>query len=661
MKHPLTYFTSAMMAILLLAACTVPMPPAPPAPVSDNKSDNKIVGPTPSEPSPALDASSAAQEGELPGFEPTEECFVEIAEGIAYDCGYVIVPEFHDNRSDNTLSLGVVRLRSTATQPASPIFFGAGGPGGSVLEWVPSTTSDISFDPSGAYGQILATRDLVYFAQRGTQNAEPFLNCPEEKAAEEEMARPRTFDEHLRVEIEVLRTCHTRLVDEGVNLDAFNSLENAADIDTIRQALGYDQIVYYGESYGTILGQHLMREFPDILEAVILDGTTSLSTTYWEEDSVRKYQIVLDRIVELCDASPQCRDAYPDFAENLEAIYQQAQTDPLQVTLTTSGGTTLDVLVDGSVLASTMYTNLYLTDNIAKYPRTVQEMLAGDVSTFQQFFSLANSAFSDTGTMMHAAVVCSEDPVASDDSLNEPEGDVYAMALEHAREGVASYSEICDLVNVSPIDETDENVSSELPVLILSGALDPATPNFRSDEVAETLPNSFTFLFPYGSHVQLDPASNCAVKIMAQFVADPFSQPDGSCIDTLPPMVFTLPDLKLADIFDIPFSLTQAYIDGEFPALDEDAPFTLTISDTGITIQADCNTVNASYVEDEQGNLLIDLGASTLVECGPTSIADDVLAVLQGADLTILLNTPEGKINLGFIAGEIGNSVTFSN
>ena len=146
------------------------------------------------------------------------------------------------------------------------------------------------------------------------------------------------------------------------------------------------------------------------------------------------------------------------------------------------------------------------------------------------------------------------------DDLNAPEA-AFAIVLEQAREGVASYSATCNLIDVAPISETDENVASDLPVLILSGGLDPATPNFRSEEVVETLPNSFTFLFPYGSHVQL-PSSVCAAEIVAQFVADPLTRPDGSCIDEAPAIIFALPQPTVDDIVGVPFSLIQIVEDG---------------------------------------------------------------------------------------------------
>ncbi len=59
---------------------------------------------------------------------------------------------------------------------------------------------------------------------------------------------------------------------EGTDLAAYNSLENAADIEALRTALGYDQINLYGVSYGTLLALHALRLYPGALRSVILDG-----------------------------------------------------------------------------------------------------------------------------------------------------------------------------------------------------------------------------------------------------------------------------------------------------------------------------------------------------------------------------------------------------
>jgi hypothetical protein len=72
-------------------------------------------------------AETEGSSGGMYGFAPSDECIVEMPEDIAYDCGYLAVPEYHDQRSGGAFSGGVIRLRAKTEKPKEPIFFGSGG------------------------------------------------------------------------------------------------------------------------------------------------------------------------------------------------------------------------------------------------------------------------------------------------------------------------------------------------------------------------------------------------------------------------------------------------------------------------------------------------------------------------------------------------------
>ena len=116
------------------------------------------------------------------------------------------------------------------------------------------------------------------------------------------------------------------------------------------------------------------------------------------------------------------------------------------------------------------------------------------------------------------------------------------MVSEYARSDASSYIEMCSYMNLPVLpDETDVPISSDLPVLLLSGAFDPATPAYNAEEVLATLPNGFSFEFPYGGHVQFLTGDPCAESIVASFLADPTTEPDSSCIDEALPLSFAPP------------------------------------------------------------------------------------------------------------------------
>ena len=104
------------------------------------------------------------------------------------------------------------------------------------------------------------------------------------------------------------------------------------------------------------------------------------------------------------------------------------------------------------------------------------------------------------------------------------------------------YVEICSYMNLPVLpDETDIPISSDVPVLLLSGAFDPATPAYNAEEILATLPNGFSFEFPYGGHEQFLTGDACAESIVAVFIADPTTEPDANCIAEALPLQFALP------------------------------------------------------------------------------------------------------------------------
>ena len=63
-----------------------------------------------------------------------------------------------------------------------------------------------------------------------------------------------------------------RRANNGDILQHVGTNDSARDIDSIRQALGEDEISYFGFSYGSELGATWATLFPDTVRAAVLDG-----------------------------------------------------------------------------------------------------------------------------------------------------------------------------------------------------------------------------------------------------------------------------------------------------------------------------------------------------------------------------------------------------
>ncbi|HEY4723582.1 MAG TPA: alpha/beta fold hydrolase, partial [Anaerolineae bacterium] len=264
--------------------------------------------------------TALAQSPQVPRFEPTD-CPFAIPRDETIRCGFLIVPEDRSLNSGPTIKIGVAIVASHSPHPApDPIFFLNGGPGGSMTILFPDLF--LTFKP------YLTTRDVVLFDQRGAGWSQPALNCPETASLEmDKVLGKRPGPEEA---LKPYLACRDRLIDAGVNLPAYNTIENAADVKDLRDALGYDRINLLGVSYGTLLGQVLARDYPHMIRSAILDSAYPLWETVMA-DSGASMMHYFDIVFANCAADTICRTLYPDLPKVFAELYDRFARVPLTV------------------------------------------------------------------------------------------------------------------------------------------------------------------------------------------------------------------------------------------------------------------------------------------------------------------------------------------
>ena len=496
-------------------------------------------------------STGAGESAALPRFEPLDQCFVappaDLNLDLAMDCGYVVVPEFYHAESSRELKLGITRLSSGVGAAASPLFMLAGGPGQTQIK--PDLYN--LFKPE-LLGNVLTARDIVLVEQRGTEYTDTFLDCPAVYSAGW-LAHEQQLDEAQTIafEQELLQSCITDFQAQGINFDAYNSVENAADVNAVRQALGYDRIMYYGASYGSQLGQHVMRDFPEILEAVVLDGANALSRKSWVEDRALDAQWGIDNLTKLCTADEKCKAAY-DIPALVDAALAFFDKGPLAYTYVdpNDASVTIDVTVTQADLVNLLHS--MQGDRIGAFslPGLLEQLTQGGAdavrellgqSKAQNLLAARDITKGDMAFLMHVAMVCSDDPVKS--MADVVLDGVGAYATIFGKTVAEEYVMLCELLKVKALsDDTDINVTIDVPTLLLSGDLDVATPAFRSQIVADALPNATHLIFPGRTHVQIAVINFCAAQVATQFILEPTAPLNTSCLAEAPVLGFPLPD-----------------------------------------------------------------------------------------------------------------------
>jgi pimeloyl-ACP methyl ester carboxylesterase len=443
------------------------------------------------------------------------------------DCGYVTVPENRDTGGDATIRLAVARVRALGPDAGLPILFGEGGPGANGF--LNATLGNI-----GTLAPILQNHDYVYFSQRGTSRAEPSLQCPDYNAVMLSAAvAGKSIEERRADQREAFQACIDGFRDQGVDFAAYNTNENADDVADIAKALGYDQVVYQGASYGTWLGQVVAKRHPDLLAGLILDGVAPLAATAWSDISDFA---AMRKVWAACEADEACNATYPDPEGVLTEVIADLDANPQTIDITLPDGSAQTVTVDGALAMEALHGSLVGRTGARNLPSIVYRMKDGDLQYALAPLVAGVLLSGENSRAMHFAVNCSDDPVTEADAVNADVPAPYASVL--ARE-VLEGVDACAIVGVPQAgDDSDVPLTSDIPTLILQGGLDPATPVAGGDEVAQGLSKVINAVIPAGAHVQgLTP---CGVQIIASFANDPSGTPDTSCIDPAVPMAVAL-------------------------------------------------------------------------------------------------------------------------
>ena len=463
--------------------------------------------------------SVMAQTGEF----VQEPCPLEnFIEGENVICGRLSVPQFHADPSRGTLVIRASVFKSTSATPdPTPLLMSSGGPGSSTLHVLGGILQT-------SVGQsILAQRDVVLFEARGSLYTEPFLFCEplfELYIPTEEIVAPAAYH---AAEQAAAQTCQAKW--EGVDLAAYNSFEIIADMVMTIDALGYDTFNYYGVSYGTVYGQHLLREYPARVRSVIFDAVAPL-----ELNMFSRYVFDIDRMYGwLFEHSAQ---EYPDLENTLITTVERLNAKPKLLTITdTTTGTAYDVPLTGDYLVQTLASMMYWSGDTQIMPDMIMR-LAGDDPEAYALIAKAirrSQTFNRTLSLpLNVLVNCAENADI------EPADRIPEAVRPYIAQALADYvdffpAEACALFEVeSTVDNVHAPVTSDVPVLIMSGELDPVTPPAYGEMVAQHLPNAFSYVFPDMGHSSIL-QGDCAASLMAGFLNDPTREPDASCLADL--------------------------------------------------------------------------------------------------------------------------------
>jgi pimeloyl-ACP methyl ester carboxylesterase len=415
-------------------------------------------------------------------------------------CGTFDVYEDRTAERGRTIPLKLIVVR--ATKPSGrAIFLNPGGPGASAVEQAPF----IAGTSGNPFAELRGRYDLVLVDVRGTGGSAP-LDCGLYPPA-----RPATWFAQLFPDA-ALRACREASANKA-NLDQYTTDITADDLEDLRAALREDRVVLYGGSYGTMLYLDYIRRHPAHVESAVLEGVAPPGFFVIPLEYARGAQVALDRVIADCAADHACHAHFPALKAHVAALLHRFDRGPLRVRIRNLATKNFEtVALSKEVFADRLRQAMYSAQGAAVVPLVLEHAYRGDDVPLGALVQQVTRGFAGVAMGLNLSVTCAEDiPFITEADVARTSahtfmGDTRVRAQQHA----------CAIWNVRPVSRAFmEPVRSDVPILMISGADDPASPPQFGRAALRYLPNARQILIPHASHQTELP---CADRLIVAFV-----------------------------------------------------------------------------------------------------------------------------------------------
>ncbi len=443
----------------------------------------------------ASDAADVTPDGGGSAYRTVDCIDVVGSDAPGMTCGFIEVPQNRVRDTGRTIELFFVRP-TTAPSDAPPVVVLAGGPGSShggfaARQELPLTMS------------TLLGREVIYVDQRGVPASIPDTLCPRLDEAETRADETAAVTE-----------CRDRLEADGVDVHSYNTLENAADIAALPAALGVPQIDLIAGSYATRLAGKILARHPESVRVAVLGGVDVPGASGTPPGSPAFSELVATASADFearCAVDEACRALVPSF--DLPTIQGQLSALLARDGVVMIAGIPFDSL---GALSGTFFSMMYVAQ--------VRNMFFAALyhaanETNETFFTYVGEGNAEEGlTFVRQLLGAARNAVFGGASL------MSVATLCYDGDG-GSCGLLGDRVDDYPSEAFTSVTGSDHPVLMLSGALDPATPAPDAADFVALFPNGQRTVFPCLGHdvsrISNRANGDCVVEQVRAFLESP--------------------------------------------------------------------------------------------------------------------------------------------
>ncbi len=437
------------------------------------------------------------------------------------EVGSLEVPIDYDDPSKGTFDLYVARrLASNPDERIGSLLVNPGGPG--------FGGSDFAIYADQIYSQDLLDHfDIIGWDPRGTGLSAPFIDCIDDYDRYFASTDITPDDDAERQQIIDLAAEFQELcVEENPDIFQYVGTNNSArDMDSIREALGEEQISYFGFSYGSELGATWATLFPDTVRAAVLDGAAD-PTADMNEGSLQQmvgFEASLATFLADCSADATCAFHSDGDAEGAFDTLMEALDESPVPSVTGRPDVTRGVALTAVIQA--MYAD-YMWPQLAQ---ALADAQAGDgaglLDLYDQYFQRTFDGTYDNSLEAFQVISCMDSvdrPTVAEDDATAP--DFQAVAPRLAPGTTGSY--FCTFFP-DPVDpRVDITGAGAGPILVVGTTGDPSTPLASSEVMADTLEEGVLLVVVANQHTGYG-VNQCSYDVVDDYLIELTVPEDG--------------------------------------------------------------------------------------------------------------------------------------
>ena len=411
---------------------------------------------------------------------PTQLTHAESGRHRDVDQGTVLVPSCRNRSESPALALPFVRLRAKRDYRLPPLVVLAGGPGAPGI----GAFEGGFFEHADRLSEIC---DVVTFDQRGCQRALPDLANP--WSPKYDLTTPLDRDGFITAHRGNAKRLAAYYTESSVNLNDFNTIESAHDVNDLRQAIGAETINLHGASYGSHLGLTILREHGDHISRAILCIVEGLDDTHkLPANTDRHFHHVADLAREDPGLGGEFGDLYGELATALDDY--ERKPEPIRMS-----GHDQTVPIDKFALQLMLGSALGSVRAIRGLPALARQLTRRDLGASADRLARRLTALGMHGMMLAMdfasgatleriqRIEAERGQALLDDSFNLP------------------FPFVGDALGVKDLgDSFRKPIATDIPTLFCAGTLDGRTPISNAEAVREGFAESHLVVVEGASH-----------------------------------------------------------------------------------------------------------------------------------------------------------------